>query len=410
MPLFPGVLKRPFRPLIWQATLLGILAPAAYASTTPTDAAPAAHAAHTAHTAQATVPTSTASEPLPAATALPHSHSHVSSGLNLVGFLTAAYSRDGSGTAQYLGGKEGHLEGALLVTYGQGPFRFLSEAVLTTKEQEIERLQVGIEARPGTMVWLGRVHQPSSYWNTEFHHGQYLQNSITRPAIEAWEDDGGILTQHVAGLLFETEHSLHNGSTVRLATSAGLAPAIEHGTLQPFSVTGSPNGLRRAAFALRLDFLPDGIGEQAFGLMSGFSGLKARNAGLTDLDHIDQTTFGVYGDVHVGETRWLASVYRIRNRFDYGQRLVSEHATSWFLHGEWRLNEQWMTYARHESTLGTRGSAYFQLYPGFISERSIIGARRELGTHQALSVEAGGARANEHRFTELRLQWSALFH
>jgi hypothetical protein len=334
----------------------------------------------------------------------------VDPGLNLFGFLTTDYTHLGSASAQKIDGKAGKIEGALLVTYGHGPLRFLTEAVASDKEFEIERMQVGMELRPGTVVWGGRVHQPSSYWNTEFHHGQYLQNSITRPAIEAWEDDGGVLTQHVAGVLLETEHGLADGTTLRLATSAGYAPAVEPAKLQPFDVVRWHNGARHPAFALRIDVLPDGIGEQAFGIMSGFSGLQARTSGIEQLDHIDQTTIGLYGDVHLGEARWLASLYRIRNRFDFGPELVSEYATSWFVHGEYRLNEDWLGFIRHESTLGTEGSRYFANFPGFINERNVVGVRFESGSNHALSLETGGAKSGNDRFMELRLQWSAVFH
>ncbi len=339
-----------------------------------------------------------------------HNHSQVDPGLNLFGFLTANYDQLGSAAAGENLGKAGKLEGALLATYGHGPFRFLTEAVVGADHAEVERFQFGLQLRPGTVIWVGRVHQPSSYWNTEFHHGQYLQNSITRPAIENWEDEGGVLTQHVGGILLETERSLANGTTVRLATSAGYAPAIESGTLEPFDVIHWHNGVRHPAFALRIDVLPDGIGEQAFGLMSGFSGLQARGSGIESLDHVDLTTIGLYGDVRVGEARWLGSVYRIRTRFDYGQHLDAEYATSWFLHGEYRLREDWMGYLRHESTLGTDDSRYFATFPDFVNGRSVVGLRYESGSNHALSLETGSATSNGERYMELRLQWSAVFH
>ena len=371
----------------------------------------------TATLAEATAPTlpavATAEhhiEESPTAEAPHHNHSQVDPGLNLFGFLTANYTHLGSASAQSTEGKTTKVEGALLATYGHGPFRFLTEAVVYGNEFEVERFQFGLELHPGTVVWAGRVHQPSSYWNTEFHHGQYLQNSITRPAIENWEDEGGVVTQHVGGVLLETEHGLANGTTLRLATSAGYAPAIEHGTLQPFDVVHWHNGVRHPAFALRIDVLPDGIGEQAFGLMSGFSGLQARGSGVERLDHVDLTTVGLYGDIHVGEARWLGSVYRIRTRFDYGQHTNAEYATSWFLHGEYRFSEDWMGFLRHESTLGAQNSHYFNQFPGFVNERNVVGLRYESGSNHALTLEAGGARSGNDRYSELRLQWSAVFH
>src|SRR5262252_557191 len=46
-------------------------------------------------------------------------------------------------------------------------------------------------------------------WSTEeHHHGRYLQTSITRPAIERWEDENGIIPQHIAGVLFDSRFPL----------------------------------------------------------------------------------------------------------------------------------------------------------------------------------------------------------
>jgi hypothetical protein len=341
-----------------------------------------------------------------------HSHSFVPPGLNLIGFLSAGYTHLDNQLAQIVDGKEGQAEGALLVTYGADRFRFLAEGVVSTEEAEIERLQFGFDVTPGMVIWLGRVHQPSSYWNTEFHHGQYLQSSITRPAIESWEDDGGALVQHVGGILAETEGSLANGTTVRLNVSAGLAPSLTTEGLSPISINHGFHELHHGSFAARLDILPDGIGEQAYGLIAGHGALEARQSAIVNLDHIKQTTLGAYGDIETGAMRWLATVYLIRNHFDYTALApaATEHHTSWFLHGERHLSDRWLVYARHESTSGTDNPGFRQLFPEFISRRSIAGLRLASGNNHALSVEVGRARAAHQDFQEFRVQWSAVFN
>ena len=339
-----------------------------------------------------------------------HSHSHVPPGLNLIGFLSASYSRQGDTTAQVVDGREGDAEADVLVTFGGEHLRFLAEGVMSNEEAEIERLQLGIELSPGTLMWVGRVHQPSTYWNTEFHHGQYLQTSITRPAIEAWEDDGGPLAQHVVGVLFETERSLADGTTIRLNTSAGFAPSLGPAGLEPVGISEGHGGLRRGSYAARLDILPDGIGEQAYGLIVGTNELAARAAGIAGLDHVHQTTLGAYGDVQTGAMRWLGSIYRIRNSYNFGQTAPasSEFSTSWFLHGERHFGDRWLAYLRHENTTGG-GPRFEQLFTDFIARRTVGGIRFESGSNHALSIEAGRAKASGAHFTELRLQWSAVF-
>ena len=45
---------------------------------------------------------------------------------------------------------------------------------------EIARFQAGWRFTPRTTLWMGRFHNPQGYWNTQYHHGTYLQTSISR--------------------------------------------------------------------------------------------------------------------------------------------------------------------------------------------------------------------------------------
>lgn len=78
-------------------------------------------------------------------------------------------------------------------------FRVFDEYFITPEEHDLERLQLGYEIVPDTVIWLGRYHQPASAWNTEHHHGGCLQTAITRPAIDNWEDEEGLIPQHITG-------------------------------------------------------------------------------------------------------------------------------------------------------------------------------------------------------------------
>ncbi len=66
------------------------------------------------------------------------------------------------------------------------------EFYVTPDERDLERLQFGFEFVPETVLWVGRFHQPASAWNTEHHHGHYLQTAITRPLETGGTLAGGI--------------------------------------------------------------------------------------------------------------------------------------------------------------------------------------------------------------------------
>jgi hypothetical protein len=66
---------------------------------------------------------------------------------------------------------------------------------------EVERLIVRYDASDFFKVSFGRYHTPINYWNTAFHHGQWLQTTISRP--EMTQFGGGFIPVHFIGSLVE---------------------------------------------------------------------------------------------------------------------------------------------------------------------------------------------------------------
>lgn len=117
----------------------------------------------------------------------------------------------------------------VLYSYLNGRFRLLGEY-----ELELERFQLGWQGGEKSTGWLGRFHRPSRHWNTIYHHGQFLQTTISRPFLEQFEDHGGVVPTHSTGLLFETAHQLETTADLRAAVSFGAAPVIDRTELKPF--------------------------------------------------------------------------------------------------------------------------------------------------------------------------------
>jgi hypothetical protein len=66
---------------------------------------------------------------------------------------------------------------------------------------EVERSFIRYDYNDHFKISFGRYHTPISYWNTAFHHGAWLQTTITRPLMV---QDGGVFTPiHLVGLLAE---------------------------------------------------------------------------------------------------------------------------------------------------------------------------------------------------------------
>lgn len=66
---------------------------------------------------------------------------------------------------------------------------------------EVERLLLRYDASDYFKVSFGRYHTPINYWNTAFHHGQWLQTTISRP--EMTQFGGGFIPVHFIGMLAE---------------------------------------------------------------------------------------------------------------------------------------------------------------------------------------------------------------
>ncbi len=84
-------------------------------------------------------------------------------------------------------------------------FRILSESVLDARGTET----VGIDQERLWAMWtfsdalylkLGTEHSPISRWNQLYHHGSWLETSVSRPLLAGFEGGEGILPMHTTGL------------------------------------------------------------------------------------------------------------------------------------------------------------------------------------------------------------------
>jgi hypothetical protein len=66
---------------------------------------------------------------------------------------------------------------------------------------EIERSIVRFEYHDYLKMSFGRYHTPINYWNTAYHHGQWLQTTVARP--EMTQFGGRFIPVHFVGALLE---------------------------------------------------------------------------------------------------------------------------------------------------------------------------------------------------------------
>ena len=120
---------------------------------------------------------------------------------------------------------------------------------------EVERMILRFDQSDQLKVSFGRYHTPINYWNTAFHHGQWLQTTIARP--EMIQFGGRFLPVHFVGALVEgvaagrrLEPELQGRARQRprrrssaAAATPATSTAIARGSLNAFSKPDSSFGL-----------------------------------------------------------------------------------------------------------------------------------------------------------------------
>ena len=288
-------------------------------------------------------------------------------------------------------------------------FRLLGEFVLGNDDHEFERLQLGYETSDSSTLWLGRYHQPASVWNVVYHHGQFVQTSVTRPWMEDWEDKGGALPQHNVGLLYETEFAGRSDSLWRLSTSFGLAPTLKPHELEDIApFTGTYRGAGTTTSA-RIEWLPRAVGEDSLGLVVSRSQINADYRPAGARTRLDLEMLGGFLTLHRERLRGLAVVYLLDFRNTNADATpIRERHLAGYAQLDFELSEYLTLYGRQEDS-SARRSAYLSQFPMAAARRTLAGARYQIGRWNALSLEVSRRTPfNGNTFGEVRAQWSAV--
>jgi hypothetical protein len=304
----------------------------------------------------------------------------------------------------------------VLYTYSNRQFRFLAEYLWSSDENELERLQGGWQLNNNTMLWLGRMHSSANFWASEYHHGEFLQTSITRPGVDEWEDESGPMPSHITGLSLEHESTLVNESTINYTLSAGLAPRFEGRELAPYDFLDSSGG-HDFALNYRMAYKPNVLSQSQIGLSAAWSDINVdsgSNPALNDLDSIRQTTIGLFGEWSSDNWYVLANVVYFNNDMRYLAENQTDEFVSGYVQAEYTVSKNWTVFGRTENSFDENRSPYLSLLGEFVVNRNLVGVRWDFSTFQAITVEI--ADASEHQedgskadFTEARIQWSAVF-
>ena len=282
-------------------------------------------------------------------------------------------------------------------------FLFLGELLLSADEQEIERIQVGWRVGD-SKFWLGRFHNPVGYWNSQFHHGSYMQTSISRPSIVEFEENNGLLPMHLTGLLIEgiKEHDTHGfGYALAVATGPELSDQLE-----PLDVLEPASGSHELGLTLNLFYEPVIYSPSRYGLYINYTEIPAVSNGF---DEIRQIIAGVYGNWESQRWRLTGSAFYVRNELQTTTEIQTDSFSSGYVQAEYIPNGRWTIFGRVESTFGDANDAYLALFPQHVNDRILGGVRLDAFDRHAFTLEFSDNRARGDSYGQFMLQWDAMF-
>ena len=230
----------------------------------------------------------------------------------------------------------------------------LSEIVFTETdsqqfETDIERLLVKYDFNDYFKTSFGRFHTATSYYNSVFHHGRWLQTAVDRPLAVEFADDGGLLPTQAIGV--SVTGRIPSGKLgLNYVAQYGSADTIRPQINRPGAIEideNNGNGVTLGLFA-KPDWLP--------GLDIGGSYYHDHLSPDNQPIHIDQSI----GSAHVVYTtprfEFLNEAFMIQHRVEGGQTF---NTPAFYSLISQKFGRKWRPYFRYQYANASTQSPLF---------------------------------------------------
>jgi len=288
--------------------------------------------------------------------------------------------------------------------------RFLADYVANDVQSHFGRFKAGWSFNPSNLLWLGRTHNPASYWRNQFHHGGWLQPSITRPGIAEFEVPGGIVPAHSTGLMYETGAAVRNETGLALIATFGYTSKLDSDGLEMPKLIENNQGMHSSSLAFRLSYHFDEIsGGNEVGLQASYNHISAE---MTPLYEVEQALIGGFVNWYLDELRLISEFYAIRNEIleplPAGDSM--ENFYNAYVMLDYSLDSNWNIYSRLEDTSSEGDSLYLKHFSRFVSNRSMLGARYSINRRNLIKFEIDHSkRFSGDSYRQISLQWSFVY-
>jgi hypothetical protein len=264
---------------------------------------------------------------------------------------------------------------------------------------DVERIQVGYTFNDYFTLWAGRYHTPVGIWNTAFHHGAQLQNSIYRPHFIDFEDKGGILPSHSVGLWGKGSMKSGFGRLkydIYVANGSRLIP--EGSGTTPHHL--DPNNLRNDKDELltgvnlswNFNHALDGLVLGVHGYTGRFNGVNS-NAYSSDLSTYMVTStkslmLGGYFAYDISRYDILGEFYRFANRDALTPGATDKFSSAGFVQVGVSFLDKWKAFGRWEKVVLDKTDEYFNGQANaHTNNRYALGLRYDVDAKAAVKFE-----------------------
>ncbi len=288
--------------------------------------------------------------------------------------------------------------------------KVLAEFIANNKQSHFGRVKVGWKLDPSNLIWFGRDHNPASFWRDLFHHGGWLQPTISRPSISEFEVLGGILPSHSTGISYEAGGLVNSNAGFSYVASLGYTSIIDSKGLQVPDLIDNSRDSHSSSTAFRLSyrFEPFTAGNE-FGILGSYNHILSD---LSKSKEIEQDIVGLFANWNFSNLRITSELTLVKNKIiASGAALTSdENFLNAYILADYNLASGWAIFARWEDTKNEQASQYLLNFPKFIIKRNLLGTRYSITRNQIFKFEISDNQLfTSIQYRQLAVQWSYVY-
>jgi hypothetical protein len=239
---------------------------------------------------------------------------------------------------------------------------------------EVERIILRFDQSDRFKVSFGRYHTPINWWNTAYHHGAWLQTTISRP--EMTQFGGRFIPVHFVGGLVE-------GTIPAAGWNVNYQAGIGNGRGNVISRGGDAgDNNARPAYVVNVFTKPD----RAFGLQAGGS-LYLDRVSVPGRPEFNERIAAAHAVWQRGDPEVIAEIAHVHHERAGGGLPATNVA--YYIQTAYRLpsfNREWKPYYRFEHI---DIDAADQVFTGVMNlDGSTLGVRYDVSTYAAIKTEA----------------------